>query len=230
MKREDGRKPDEIRPITMKAGVVPNANGSALVSFGNTTAIAAVYGPKILHPRRIQLPDKAFLKTVYNMVPFSTKERCRPGPSRRSKEICLVTRQALEPAVFAEEFPKAGIEVYIDVIEANAGTRTVGINAASIALADAGVPMKGLVTSVAAGKIGNEYMLDLAGKEEEETACDLPIAYMPEQDKITLLQMDGDLTAQDAKKVMELAVKGCKLLYKKQREALENRWIPKVKK
>ena len=230
MKREDGRKADEIRPIVMKAGVVPNANGSALVSFGNTTAIAAVYGPKILHPRRLQLPDRAFLRTVYNMVSFSTKERARPGPSRRSKEICLVTRQALEPAVFLEEFPKTGIEVYIDVIEANAGTRTVGINAASIALADAGVPMRGLVTSVAAGKIGNDYVLDLAGKEEEKTACDLPIAYLPEDDKISLLQMDGDLSAADTKKVMELAIKGCKLLYKKQREALEERWIPKVKK
>jgi exosome complex component RRP41 len=230
MKREDGRKADEIRPIVMKAGVVPNANGSAFVSFGNTTALAAVYGPKVLHPRRMQLPDRAYLKTVYNMVPFSTKERCRPGPSRRSKEICLVTRQALEPAVFVEEFPKAGIEVYIDVIEANAGTRTVGINAASIALADAGVPMKGLVTSVAAGKIGNDYVLDLAGKEEDETACDLPIAYMPEEKKVTLLQMDGDLSAADAKKVIELAIQGCKLLYKKQREALEERWVPKVKK
>ena len=230
MKREDGRKADEIRPIVMKAGVVPNANGSAFVSFGNTTAVAAVYGPKVLHPRRIQLPDRAFLKTVYSMVPFSTKERCRPGPSRRSKEICFVTRQALVPAVFVEEFPKAGIEIYIDVIEANAGTRTVGINAASIALADAGVPMRGLVTSVAAGKIGNDYVLDLAGKEEEETACDLPIAYMPEEDKITLMQMDGDLSAADAKKVIELAIKGCKLLYKKQREALEERWVPKVKK
>jgi exosome complex component RRP41 len=230
MKREDGRKADELRKVIMKAGVVPNANGSALVSFGNTTAVAAVYGPKVLHPRRIQLPDRAFLKTIYNMVPFSTKERCRPGPSRRSKEICLVTRQALEPAVFVEEFPKAGIEVYIDVIEANAGTRTVGINAASIALADAGVPMKGLVASVAAGKIGNDYVLDLAGKEEELTACDLPIAYMPEEGKVSLLQMDGDLSAADAKKVMELAIKGCKLLYKKQREALEERWVPKVKK
>jgi len=230
MKREDGRKVDEIRPVIIKAGVVPNANGSAMVSFGDTTAIAAVYGPKVLHPRRMQVPDRAYLKTVYNMVPFSTKERCRPGPSRRSKEICKVTRHALEPAVFLEEFPKAGIEVYIDVIEANAGTRTAGINAASVALADAGVPMKGLVASVAAGKIGNEYVLDLAGKEEEETACDMPVAYMPEENKITLLQMDGDLSPKDAKKVMELAIKGCKMLYEMQRKALEDRWVPKVKK
>jgi exosome complex component RRP41 len=229
MKREDGRKADEIRPITIKAGVVPNAKGSAFVSLGSTTALAAVYGPGVLHPRRLQLPDRAFLKTVYNMVSFSTKERCRPGPSRRSKEICKVTREALEPVVFTEEFPKAGIQVYIDVIEANAGTRTAGINAASVALADAGIPMRGLVASVAAGKIGSEYVLDLAGKEEEETACDLPVAYIPEENKISLLQMDGDLPAKDAKKVIELAIKGCKQLYKEQRKALEKRWVPEVK-
>ncbi len=229
MKREDGRKIDEIRPVTMKAGVVPNANGSAMVSLGNTTAIAAVYGPKTLHPRRVQVPDRAYLKTVYNMVPFSTKERCRPGPSRRSKEISKVTRQALEPVIFLEKFPKAGIEVYIDIIQANAGTRTAGINAASIALADAGVPMKGLVTSVAAGKIEGEYVIDLAGKEEELTACDLPVAYIPEENRISLVQMDGDLSKQDTLKVMELAIKGCKMLYEKQKEALRNRWMPEVK-
>lgn len=228
MKRADGRKPDEMRPVTIKAGVVPNANGSALVSMGRTTAIAAVYGPRTMHPRHMQVSDRAYLKTVYSMVPFSTKERVRPGPSRRSKEICKVTREALEASVFLEEFPKAGIEVYIDIIEANAGTRTAGINAASVALADAGIPMKGLVAAVAAGKIGSEYVLDLAGKEEEETECDLPVAFMPEENKVTLLQMDGDLPAKDAKKIIELAVKGCKLIYEKQRKALEERWVPRV--
>ena len=229
MKREDGRKADEMRPITVKAGVVPNANGSALFSFGNTTAIAAVYGPKTLHPRRLQLPDRAYLKTIYNMVPFSTKERCRPGPSRRSKEICKVTRQALEPVVFLKDFPKSGIELVIDILEANAGTRTAGINAASVALADAGIPMKGLVSSVAAGKIGNDYVIDLKGKEEEETACDIPVAYISNSGQISLLQMDGDMNVEDSKKVIELAIKGCKKIHELQRKALEDRWVPEAK-
>ena len=66
--------------------------------------------------------------------------------------------------------------------------------------------------------------------EEEETACDMPVAYMPSEDKVTLLQFDGDLPAKDAKKVMELAIKGCKILYEKQKKALEERWVPEVKK
>ncbi len=223
-KREDGRAPDEMRPIKMEVGVIKNADGSARVSMGKTVAIAAAYGPRELHPRHLQKGDKARLKCIYSMAPFSTKERVRPGPSRRSSEISKVTRESLEPALFLENFPKASVEVYILIEQANAGTRTAGINAASLALADAGLQMRDLIASVAAGKIDGVYTLDLAGKEEEETECDLPIAYMPGTDRITLLQMDGDMPAKDIKGVIETAKKGCKTLYEKQREALLNKW------
>jgi len=225
MKRENGRKADELRPLVIKAGVVPNANGSGFVQMGKTTAIAAVYGPRPLHPKHMQVTDKAYLRTVYRMVPFSTKERCRPGPSRRSVEICKVTRQALEPAVYLEEFPKTTIDVFIDILQADAGTRTAGINAASVALADAGIPMRDLVAAVAGGKIDKEYVLDLNGSEEETTACDLPVACMPRIRSITLFQMDGDIPPEDAKKIIKLALKGCETIYKKQKEALRKHWI-----
>ena len=69
-KRPDGRKLDEIRPITAKIGVVPNADGSAMFSFGKTVAIAAVYGPKPLHPQHLQEPDRGIIRCNYNMLPF----------------------------------------------------------------------------------------------------------------------------------------------------------------
>jgi exosome complex component RRP41 len=227
MKREDGRKADELRPVTIKVGVIPNANGSAMVAMGKTVAVAAVYGPRYLYPKFKQLYDRGILKTTYAMVPFSTTERVRPGPSRRSQEICKVTREALENVVFLEEYPKAVIDVYINIIQANAGTRTAGINAASVALADAGIAMKDLVASCAAGKIGDEYVLDLAGKEEEETHCDVPVAYIPTENKISLLQMDGKLPPEDVEKVIETAIKGCRTMYEKQKEALRERWLRK---
>jgi exosome complex component RRP41 len=224
MKRKDNRKPGELRPIVARVGVIPRADGSALFSMGRTTAIAAVYGPREMHPKRMQSADSAVLKTIYSMAPFSTSERVRPGPSRRSHEICKVTRQALEPAVFLEEFPKAGIYLFINIIEADAGTRTAGINAASLALADAGIPMRDLVTAAAAGKVGNDYFLDLEGKEEDETMCDLPVAYMHNEKKITLMQMDGDISPKDAKGVMDAAIKGCEMIYDIQRKALMEKW------
>ena len=225
MKREDGRGTEEIRPLTIKVGVVPNANGSALVSLGKTTAIAAVYGPREVHPRRMKESEKAILRTTYAMLPFSTTERVRPGPSRRSMEICKVIREALEPAVCLEEFPKTAIDVFINITQAEAGTRTVGINAASVALADAGIPMKDLVASVAAGKVEGTPVLDLKGKEEETTICDVPVAYMPRNKQITLLQLDGDIPPKELIDVIKLAIKGCEVIYKKQKEALKEKWF-----
>jgi len=227
IKRPNNRKLDEIRPLVIKAGVVPNANGSAMVSLGKTTAIAAVYGPRSLHPKHLQVSDRAVLNTVYNLVSFSTTERNRPGPSRRSVEICKVTREALEPAIYLEEFPKAGIDVYVDIIQADAGTRTAGINAASVALADAGIPMRDMVCSIAAGKIDNEYVLDLEGKEEDASKCDLPIAFMPRTKQITLMQLDGDISHKDIKELVKLALKGCEIIHKKQKEALRERYVTK---
>lgn len=223
--RVDGRKADEIRKLHIEAGVLPNATGSALVSLGETIALAAVYGPRMLHPKHLQASDKAVLSTVYSMVPFGTTERNRPGPSRRSIEIGKVTRQALEPAVFLAEFPKTTIDVFINILQADAGTRTAGINAASVALADAGIPMRDLVVAIAAGKIEGEYAIDLNGKEEELTDCDMPIAYMPKDNRITLLQMDGDMPLDDVRKVLDLSMKSCMQLYEAQKLALRNRWI-----
>ncbi len=225
MKREDGRKPDEMRPLVIKAGVLKEANGSALVKLGKTTAIAAVYGPRETHPRHLTRPDKALLRCYYNMAPFSTNDRVRPGRSRRSTEIAKVTREALEPALFLKEFPKASIEIFIEILQADAGTRTAGINAASVALADAGIPMRDLVTSIAAGRIDKTPTLDLAGKEEEETECDLPIAYMPREKKITLMQMDGDIAQKNLREVIDTAIKVCEQIYEKQKEALKERWV-----
>lgn len=76
------------------------------------------------------------------MAPFSVDDRKRPGPDRRSVEISKITSEALMPAVFLEKFPRSTIDVFIEVLEAEGGTRCAGITAASVALADAGVPMR----------------------------------------------------------------------------------------
>jgi exosome complex component RRP41 len=221
MKRLDGRQAGETRPIEITAGVLENATGSAMVRMGKTVAVAGVFGPR----EKLQEFKKASLMCRYMMMPFSTDERVRPGLSRRSKEISMVVRNALEPAIFTEEFPKAAIDIFIDILQADAGTRTAAINAASVALADAGVPMRDLVCSVAAGKIGKDYVIDLAGKEEDESACDLPVAYMPRQGNFSLLQMDGDLPKEDVKRLLKLVTKACEEIYEKQKKALEKRWI-----
>lgn len=225
----NNRKNDELRDLEITAGVIKNAKGSAMVKMGRTIAIAAVYGPREMLPKHKQKSDRAVLRCIYTMIPFSTYDRVRPGPSRRSQEISMVTSEALRPAVFLEEFPNSVIDVFINIIQADAGTRTAGINAAATALADAGIPMRDLVASVAAGKIENDYMLDLEYKEEEVTAADVPVAYLPQKKQVSLLQMDGNMTPEDVKNTVALAIKGCETIYAAQKEALRKRWTKEEK-
>ena len=222
--RTDGRKSNEHRKLVVKAGIIPRADGSGYVEFGKTHAIAAVYGPKKMHPAHLQNVAKGTLRYTYNMLSFSVTERIRPGPSRRSTEISMVTRQALVPVIFLEEFPRTTIDVHIEVLQADASTRCVGINAASIALADAGVPMADLISSCSAGIVENHILLDVAGKEDTEGQLDLPIAYYKGRKEITLLQMDGLIERKKLREIIELAVKGCEEVYDAQAKAIKEKY------
>lgn len=222
--RADGRDFNELRPFKIEAGVLERADGSAYLEIGGNKILAAVYGPRELHVRRIMRPDMAVIRCRYNMAPFSVGDRKRPGPDRRSVEISKITADALRPAIFLEKFPRSTIDVFIEVLEAEGGTRCAGITAASVALADAGIPMKDLVVSCAAGKANGKVVLDLSEEEDKEGEADLPVAIMPRSGEITLLQMDGHLTPEEFEKALDLAIEGCKDINAAQKEAIKNRY------
>ncbi len=221
-KRTDGRKVDQLRPIKLEVGVVPSADGSAYIEIGNTKVLAAVHGPREMFPKRFTDDDKAVLNVRYAMLPFSVSDRARPGPSRRSHEISKVSRHALESVIFLEEFPGMGIDLTLDVIQADAGTRATAITAGSVALAHAGIPMKGLVAASSVGKVDGQLALDLNGPEDNFGETDMPIAMLSTNDEITLLQMDGNFTEKEFKKSLDIAKENMKVLFDAQKEALKN--------
>lgn len=223
-KREDGRAPDELRPFKIEAGVLERADGSAYLEMGGNKVMVAVYGPRELHVRRLMQPNRAVLRCKYNMAPFSVDDRKRPGPDRRSVEISKITSEAIMPAVFLEKFPRSTIDVFIEILEAEGGTRCAGITAASVALADAGVPMRDLVVACAAGKTNGEVILDLSEAEDKDGEADVPVAIMPRTGEITLLQSDGNLTSEEFEKALNLAIDGCMELSKAQKEAIIKRY------
>ncbi len=224
-KRPDGRKPDEIRPMEAKVGIVPNADGSAMFSFGDTIAIAAVYGPKKMHPQHQQNPEKGTLRCTYNMLSFSVTERIRPGPNRRSTEIGKITEWSLDPVVMIKKYPNMVIDVHIHVLQANASTRCAGINAAALALAHAGIPMNDIVSSISIGKLDKQLVVDLDKDEEDweegEGATDIPITMTPNGD-ITHIQLDGKINSKVLKEVIELARIKTKEVYEVQKKALKD--------
>ena len=225
--RFDGRKFDELRPMEAKVGIIKRADGSAMFRVGKTTALAAVYGPRELHPKFLQNPEEGVLRVRYSMLPFSGHgERVRPGASRRSKELSMVIGSALAPVLDLKEFPNAVVDVFIDLPQTDAGTRCASICAASLALADAGFSMKDLVASVAVGKVSDKIVADLIYDEEahEDGATDIPVAVLPNSGEIVLLQLDGGVPSDELMQALALAKEKCKEIYEVQKNALKNKF------
>jgi len=222
--RIDGRKTDEHRQVHIEAGVLSNADGSAYLEIGKNKVLAAVYGPRECHPRHLQDPTKAIIQCKYNMQAFSVSDRKRPGPDRRSIEISKIIAEALEKVVLTELYPRASIDVYIEILQANAGTRCAGLTAASVALADAGIPMRDIVPAIAAGKADGHVLLDLNKEEDNFGQADVPLAIVPSTNEIVLLQMDGNMTREEFDKALDMAFGACHEVYEVQKAALKSRY------
>ncbi|MCR4326960.1 MAG: exosome complex exonuclease Rrp41 [Nanoarchaeota archaeon] len=224
-KRADGREVDEIRPIEAKVGVVPSADGSAMFKSGNTIAIAAVYGPKKMHPQHQQNPAKGQLRCEYSMLSFSVSDRIKPGRNRRAMEISEITKWALEPVLMLDKYPNQVVDVFINIIQADAGTRCAGINAAAMALAHAGIPMTDIVSSVAIGKLDKTLVADLTKEEEDfeegEGPTDIPIT-LTHEGKVTHMQLDGKIGVKQLGEALDLAKVACEKVYEVQKKALKD--------
>ncbi|MGA2766899.1 MAG: exosome complex exonuclease Rrp41 [Candidatus Bathyarchaeia archaeon] len=223
--RLDGRKPDELRPVKLQVGVISNADGSAYIEHGKNKILAGVYGPREVHPKHLALPDRTVLKCRYHMAPFSVQERKSPAPSRREIELSKVIRESLEPAIFMEYYPRTMIDVFVEVLQADGGTRCASITAAALALADSGIPMRDLVVACAAGKVDDTIVLDLMDTEDKVGSADVPVALMPNLNAVTLLQMDGTLSTDEFESAVNLALEGCRQIYALQKEALRTKYV-----
>jgi exosome complex component RRP41 len=224
-KRLDGRDKEELRPIKMQVGVIENADGSAYLEWGNNKIYAAVYGPREVHPHHLAKPDRGVLRVFYRMATFSVFDRKRPAPGRREKEISMIITDCLEPVLFLELYPGTAFEIFIEVMDADGGTRCASTTVAALALADAGIPMRSLVTAVAVGKIDGQIVTDLSGIEDKAGEADLPCAITWFNEELSLLQFDGDMKIKNLKEYLSQAKNALAKIYDLQVEALKKKYI-----
>ncbi|HKJ97224.1 MAG TPA: exosome complex exonuclease Rrp41 [Thermoplasmataceae archaeon] len=227
-RRLDGRTNEELRPIKIETGVLNRADGSAYIEWGGNKILVAVYGPREAYPKHTQNINKAIVKARYNMAAFSVDERKRPGPDRRSIEISKVISEALDQAIMVEQFPRTQIDVFIEVLQADAGTRIAGLTAATVAVASAGIPMKDFVVGCTAGKVEGKVVLDLSKEEDNFGQADLPMAVLSKSGKVVLLQMDGDLSVEEFDQATEMILTATKRINEIQREALSTRFVAEI--
>jgi exosome complex component RRP41 len=142
----------------------------------------------------------------------------------------MVTKNSLLPVLDLSEYPNSVVDVFIELPQTEAGSRCAGITAASMALADAGLLMKDLISSVSVGRVDDKLVVDLDYYEEsypDGPVADVPLAIMPGTGEITLLQMDGEVEKDDLKKLLDLGKKACMEIYEVQKKALKERYEQK---
>ncbi len=230
-KRLDGRTQFDLRPIRVEVGVLHDADGSAFVEWGKNKVICGIYGPRECIPRHGADPYKAVLKCRYMMAPFSSlEEHGRSGPNRRSTELSKVIREVFENLIIVENYPRTQIDIFVDVLQSDGGTRTTCVTAAAAALANAGIPMRDMASAVAVGKADDTLVVDLAKEEDNFGQCDMPVAFSYRKKDILLLQMDGLLTRQEIETLLNEAEKASEKVYVKQADALKKVYDSKEEK
>lgn len=205
--RRDGRKWNELRKVSCRLGGLNGCDGSSVYQQGNTHVIASVYGPRECKRSKAK-SDRAVISCEYNMAAFSTQDRKAPSKrDRRSMEISLILEKVFEKVIQTTKYPRSEINICVSVLAADGGTRCASINAITLALMDAGIPMVDMVVACAAGKVGDNMLLDLNFREDSN-GVDLPVAILSSSNKVVLCQMDSKLPIGEFRGLLSLAMDG----------------------
>uniref|UniRef100_A0A8C5SJT2 Exosome complex component RRP41 n=1 Tax=Laticauda laticaudata TaxID=8630 RepID=A0A8C5SJT2_LATLA len=210
--RVDGRRAGELRQIRARMGVFAQADGSAYLEQGNTKALAVVYGPHEVRGSRSKAPpDQALVNCQFSMATFSTGERKRrPHGDRKSSEMTLHLKQTFEAAILTRLFPRSQIDIYVQILQADGGNYCASVNAATLAVIDAGIPLRDYVCASSAGFVEETALADLNYTEEAAGGPQVALALLPKADRIALLEMNGRLHEEHLERVAEAARKACR--------------------
>ena len=236
--RHDGRKPHEIRRLRIQlgaaAGTTATAGGSALVEMGLTVALATVRGPVACQRRSDENPDRAIVDVTLKVAPFATatdRRTANPNTDRRLIEASRWIQRALEATLLLHLYPRSKIEIVVVVLADDGGRIPAALNAATLAVLDAGLPVKDFVCACTAGYAPstNTALVDLNRKEEitshgGQAAVRLTCAIMPHRNSIVLTQCENRLTSVTVLEAMlEAATEGCHLMAEMMQAAVQER-------
>ncbi|XP_072029667.1 exosome complex component MTR3-like [Amphiura filiformis] len=219
--RHDGRKPAEMRPIFLKAGVISQARGSAYIEQHNTKVICAVYGPHE-YQRREGFSMKGKLRCEVKFATFSCRQRGSHQTDTREKEAALVIQQALEPAVCLHKFPKSQLDIFVTVLQNDGSALGAALTCASAAVADAGIEMYDLVIGCQMRQAGETMLLDPTVQEEyhsrlvknaESNHGAVTVALLPSIDQVSALVQKGNLESDIALQVLKTCTEACQRIY-----------------
>lgn len=211
--RSDGRKPGETRSVNCKLGVFEQADGSAYFEIGNTRVLAAVYGPHELSDanKNKSIHNRVIVNCQYSMATFSTSERkSKPRGDLRSLEINAYLSEIFETVIITELYPHSQIDIYLEVLQSDGSNYSACVNAASLALIHAGIPVKDIVCSCSAGYYNNSVLVDLNYNEESvhsiPTIC---ISLLPKSKQTVSIESKGRINVKIMNELISSVKDGC---------------------
>jgi polyribonucleotide nucleotidyltransferase len=229
--RLDGRKFDEIRPIWIETGVLPRTHGSSVFTRGETQALVTCTLGTADDAQKVESFEGETWKSFmlhYNFPPFSVGEvGFMRGPGRREVGHGALAERSLTPMMPAEEQFPYTVRVVSDILESNGSSSMASVCGGSLAMMDAGVPLKKAVAGIAMGLVMDEktgkyaVLSDIAGAEDHYGDMDFKVAGTA--DGITALQMDikvTGITTEVMRKALDQARRGRLHILDKMRESL----------
>ncbi|GJJ16125.1 hypothetical protein Clacol_010405 [Clathrus columnatus] len=219
--RSDGRRQYELRNFDIDfSGSNSTADGYCTVTHGLTTVIAFVFGPREASQRNLTMHDRAIINVEVNVAPFSSNDRRRRGRGdRRLLELAASIKSTFEPVVQIHLYPRSEIDIFIQVMEQDGGFLQAAINATTLALINAGIPMIDYVAAVTCGVSSTKPLLDLTTLEENDVPH-VTVAVMPKTGKVTLVTMETRLHVDRFDEILNLAISASKTLHLHMRAAV----------
>ena len=234
MIRVDGRANDRLRPVSIEIGAQKYAEGSALISMGDTRVLCAVSAEDRVPPF-LRGTDRGWVTAEYSMLPRSTLTRTRreTTPRGRTQEIQRLIGRSLRAAVDMEALGKRTLTLDCDVLQADGGTRTAAITGAYVALSQAllvlrecgdlkTLPIRLGMAAVSVGIVDAEVMLDLCYEEDSRASVDFNIVMTDEGDFIEVqgTAEDGAFSRGQMDEMLTMAESGIGQLMEAQRRAI----------
>ncbi|KAH9925513.1 ribosomal protein S5 domain 2-type protein [Fomitopsis serialis] len=221
--RSDGRRQYELRDIDIDLSQQGSADGCCTMNHGLTQVLVTVFGPREAKMRSQTLHDRAVINVEMNVLPFSTGERRRRARAdRRILELAATIKSTFEPVVQTTLHPRSQIDIFVQVLQQDGGLLHACINATTLALISAGIPMTDFVCAVSGGVHSTSPLLDLTMLEEN----DLPhmtVAVMPRTGKVTLVALETRLHVDRFADIFRLAGEAGQALHKEMKRAVKNR-------
>ena len=212
--RVDGRRPQEIRPIECHSGdVVKGADGSASISMGLTKAVAYVYGPRPLNKRFQNSSGEAVVCVEYRTATFGAIDRRRKSKGdRQSLEKAVWLQRTFEEVILTDQFPKSQIEIFVEIIQQDGSSVSAAINAVTLALVNAGIPMKDMVASCTLGLVDRKFILvDLNQSETEKGtgSAQICMATYGRTGQISLCEVESKIPVSSFHEALKVGTLSC---------------------